>query len=495
MTLEDQDKQQPPPAESQTEERKAYLDRQSDVDYDANGGSRLPRDQACSTCRWFKERGDFDGSRYACQRVENYPLAIVSNGWCNKWEAIPSYVTDPEPLEVVIVEMEGDSYTMTMGIDKGEQPDRTVVTKVDTKTGKSRFQLLGAKGIYNALSDLFSRKGKTEEEQLPALDASGFKALGNGYWFAAFTNNFKDRDQEYLANEAHEKYVKRVQMGLVDLPELWMCHIPGTRHGKALYVDKTDHTVFAIGRFDDTPLGKLMEKAYLSAEPGSYGLSHGFRYPAWAKKDKVYLDYNSFEISVLQPRHVSNPYTPFSAIQTGKELEIMPLSEDQKNKLRATYPGKLGDSILSHLATVETGERQIKDLIGTDYKDFADLSAQQNEADKGADAANGGDTLDAIKALVPDIMTGQGELMTLVLAMDKSLKQTRAEMDTMKAALNLKPEAASSSDKTDLELKAKLDAMTEAEKKELLKAKEELKLKKGSSSLEAIFPGLFNQTS
>jgi hypothetical protein len=445
-------------------DRKAYYLRQSDVAYDANGGASLPRSQACSTCRWFKTHVSDDipsNGAYGCQIVESYPLPIVPNGWCDQWAAIPEY--KPEPQEVVIVEVESDTDVGQMSIDK------------DGETAQIK-----GKGLIDRVLGLFK---PTPSDQPPP----SFKALGDGFWFAAFTNNFQDRDQEILSRKAHEKYVRRVQMGLVDMPELWIHHIPGTRHGKALYVGMTDHTVYAVGKFDDTPLGAVMEKTYAKAKPGTYGLSHGFTYPQWAKQDKVYHDYNTFEITTLLPHKASNPYTPFMAIPVEKDLTIMPLSDTEKQKIQQQFPGAVGENIVNLVDQTYTADEQVKSLLGAKYKDFADATDKTE--------VKAAETDEAVKALIPTLFEGHLNIDSLVKAMDKridaqdkELAAVKAENVKVQAALALKPTPASQSDQTLLD---QFNAMTDDEKKELAAAKMQLDQKRGDQPYAAIFPDLF----
>lgn len=274
---------------------------QVEVSYDANGGTLNPRSQACSTCRWFDppgseiEVGEMPEVKTECGIVECYPMPIVSNAWCSKWEAVPVY--EPEPLEVVIVDAppempETEDVAMEMSADR-------------------RKATISGRGLIDRVLSIF--KNNTQEVERWA----GFKALPGGYYFAPFTNNFEDREHETLSKASHERYVARVKAGLIDMPELWVYHIPGTAHGRAEYVGMTEHTVYAVGKFFQSPLGVAMSAAYSKMKPGTLSMSHGFFYPRWAKQGLVYTEYNSYEHSTLPPKAASNPFTPFVAIELG----------------------------------------------------------------------------------------------------------------------------------------------------------------------------------
>lgn len=192
---------------------------------------------------------------------------------------------------------------------------------------------------------------------------SSFKALGNGIWVAAFTNNFQDLHGEILSGKAHDKYLARVKLGLVPMPELWHWHKEGTKHGETLWMDKVgDHFVVAVGRFDDSPAGRAAEAHYKIAGP--YTLSHGFRYPEWALKAGVYEDYNTFEITTLPPGREANPYTSF------EEIKQMALNSDIKDSLTALFGAEAPD-IIKAVEGIEEKGGKVREL-GVKFKDFAD---------------------------------------------------------------------------------------------------------------------------
>jgi len=221
-------------------------------------------------------------------------------------------------------------------------------------------------------------KGNDED-----IEGGVFKSLGGGYWYAAYSNNFKDLDNEIISQAAHDRYVQRVKAGLVELPELWLEHTPGTRHGKAVMVDTLDHIVFAVGKFDDTPEGRSAEKYYTERGSKQFRLSHGFTYPLGAFKDGVYHDINTFEISVLEVGQAT-PANPFTSFVSIKELEDMPITDEK----RAYYERVLGKEAADKVARLaESDERKAQKLaeLGAAYKGFADVEALEAPAQETAD--------------------------------------------------------------------------------------------------------------
>jgi hypothetical protein len=210
---------------------------------------------------------------------------------------------------------------------------------------------------------------KRDNGELPV-----FKAIGNGYWYACFTNAFQDRDGEILSEDAQKQYVRRVKAGLVPMPELWTWHTEGTRHGVAIMVERVGKSLIALGKFDDTPAGRAAEKFY--ARHGSdIALSHGFMFPMWARTpDGVYKAFNTFEISTLPRGKEANPYTTFEMV---KEANTMPLSDERVKFIRDVL-GKAADTVLSLVDDQEQRDKALEDS-GVKFKEFVDLPPTADE--------------------------------------------------------------------------------------------------------------------
>ena len=193
----------------------------------------------------------------------------------------------------------------------------------------------------------------------------GFKALGQGYWIASFTNNFQDSHGEILTAKAHDRYVRRVKLGLVPMPELWHWHKEGTRHGEALWLDRVgDHLVVAVGKFDDTPAGKAAEAYYLKHK-GEYVNSHGFLSPPWAiLPDGTIEDYVTFEITTLPRGKEANRFTSF------EEVLAMAVTKEVEQSINAVF----GDAAPEILKQIKALDAQAEDTraTGVKFKAFAD---------------------------------------------------------------------------------------------------------------------------
>lgn len=410
--------------------QKAMLEKyaQSEVDYVDYAVRRNPVNAVCQTCRWFcgarlREDGEV---KHDCHIVDAYPLDIVPTGWCKQWTERPAVEPMPDPVPVVEVEEVETEDAPVMEMEQRAEDDDLISLpkRVALSEGVASLREDGrAIGRYPAKKDA--------HKALEAIAANAktfmFKALGGGKWFAAFTNNFEDRQAEIISALAHKRYVARVQSGAVPLPELWIKHKAGSRIGEALWVGRTDHFTYAIGKFDDTPAGRAMERSAKNAAPGEITLSHGFHYPDWAKKGGVYEDYNTFEISLLEAGDEANPYTAFTAIEENKMNE----------KDRALFKRWLGNEADDVIASVEVLERGEKEIAkgGAAYKAYAEDYSDRTEAEAVATKADGeGDDMD-YKAMYGDLVKGMAQLMSEFAPMQKAMSKALGELSDLKAVI------------------------------------------------------------
>lgn len=360
---------------------------------------------ACASCRWFM--GD------CCAIVDGWPEAIMPTGICNRHET--GVMPEPEPMEVSIVNINE--------ISERAASDSILANAIKTVAG-----------WFNGLLP----DGK------PETGESVFKALGNGVWFAAYTNNFEDREGEIISEKAHDRYVARVNAGLVPMPELWHYHVPGTRHGVAKAIWRDGHVVCAAGTFDDTPAGRAAEKAYRRQR--NIELSHGFRYPSWALKAGVYEDINTFEISTLPPGRAANPYTTF------EEVEAMALSDEQKKSILATFGAEQGQAIID-LNNKQAERAKTLAESGAKFKDYADLKPE--ETAKSVDS-------EGLKAFASGMIDGQEELLAQVEAMSKAFASGMKRIDEAvaraEAAASASSEARKAFEAKTADLQKQLDA-------------------------------------
>lgn len=297
--------------------------------------SNMP--EACSNCRWFNSWEDYQ----PCRIVQSdNPYPIVSNGWCERWEAYPAldehYNPTGETLDpgaaVQFPEHEGERAVhppkkKPMMDDMGDMEDMETEEKPDNpkrKPKKAMPALLSytppsiqriAETFWDIADKFDSPVLRTIYHTLfpvAPLSTSGFKMLDDKQWLAWWTNNFVDREAEIITHYAIEQFVKSANSGDVPMPELWWMHIPGTKHGVATRLFHLDHFALATGVFDDEKSNPLVSnfKSWYSTRK-SITVSHGFRYPMEAKIDNAYYKIQTYEISTLIAGREANRHTNF----------------------------------------------------------------------------------------------------------------------------------------------------------------------------------------
>lgn len=285
------------------------------VNYDPLGGNKT---YACANCEFFNARSS------SCQLICG---DIVPTGYCDLW------TRELTPQE--------------------READRAIPMYMVEKSLVAR--------IKEAVQDALGLLKPEDQFANIANMGKGIKTFGpdNRYWVAFWSNNARDRDGEWFAEKAHDQYIDRVANGIVPYPELWYWHEPQLKSGKAFYIDRVGHCVFAVGEFDDTPVGQHM-KAYF-AKGTDDGVSHGYLYPRVMRVNGVYHDYNTFEISPLPEPVASNPFTTFVSAQ---EINEMALSAEKRKALES----RLGTDFVNQLyATGETKSKAMEQ-IATDFK-------------------------------------------------------------------------------------------------------------------------------
>jgi hypothetical protein len=335
--------------------------------------------------------------------------------------------------------------------------------------------------LFSKINNLFS----SEE--------SGIKVVGN-YWFARYSNAFKDREGEFFPVEAIDAYIDRLDVGVVPMPELWVWHTPIVL-GKAKTVARIGMFVVAAGEFADTPLGQAA-KAYLSKHKAK--LSHGFVFEKEAFKDNAYHNFNTFEISILPfGKDVeANAYTNF-------EVKDMAISKD-KEKLLAEMFGE--DTAKELVANTDKASKALTEL-GVEFKDFADIAALK--AKKPTDKAEGDEEEDdkkppfmeddddeeeekAFRQLLADNTASLAELADYQLILGKAVKAMRADIDAKLTAANKQLVALKQENKTlrdELKLSPRGTRASEADETETDDEDREAELKKKEEGAKDDFWG------
>lgn len=361
--------------------------------------------QACANCRWFKAVEYEDGEAEAiseCHLIANVPEAILATGHCNRWEAVPGAITEPAPVE--------------------EAP-------VDTPAPEAQGEAAaGGKGLIGRIRDLLPKRKTADDLNI------GLKVVGN-HWLIVWSNNFEDRDGEIFTQKAIDKYVARVDVGAVPLPELWIYHTPGTRIGQASWIGRHDHFVLAGGDFDSTPQAQAA-KAFYQRTANKTSISHGFTFPVDALRDKAYHEFNTFEITLLPRGAEANRFTSLEGVKA------MALEEHKRAHIIEAFGKELAEEILGDL------DKRGKALeeAGIAFKDYVDATDGEPSAAKEAVEA----VEASLKTLIADLIGDSAEAARQHAAEAKAFTELRAEVKTlteqvtaMKELMDLKPRSAS----------------------------------------------------
>lgn len=374
----------------------------------------VTKGKACANCRFFCPNGEYGDQ---CLIVQSYPESILPTGYCDRWETPPP-MPEVEPIPVMIIEPEVDE--MDSGMMSITPPKEGLVGKLVKK--------------------LF---GKAEQ---PSSAFTVYRTKGQApRWFAVFSNNFEDRDGEIITDKAWDGWLNRVHMGFVPMPELWLGHIAGTKHGQADQVFAVGNFVCATGTFDDTPEAKAAIE-YYTTKGRDTPLSHGFTFPKWAFEDGQYKVINTFEISTLPPPLVAaNPFTEYEV------KDMKQITPEQAAALETV----MGKGAVEKLSQLREQSEKIKEA-GVSYKDFV---ATEDTAPPAEDA-----TKAAYAVLLSDMMDSQADMLKVLeasqtaqksagereAALLKQVKDINARLDALTAKLGDTPRRASEDKRTEL---------------------------------------------
>lgn len=270
--------------------------------------------QACGACRWYRGEG-------YCHLVESDPQSITAIGSCARFEA------DRESLLDNILDDIGEDEIIATPLTEPQKTNMRNLLR----------QVLGLNKSNNQLS--------------------AFKVLEDGkHWIGRWSNNFEDRQKQLFAEAAIDDYIGRVRAGEIPYPELWYFHLPGTKHGQAEKLWRSDHFACAFGSFDDTDIAKSLVSHYSKTSDKARGMSHGFFYPPSALRDGVFKKFTTFELTVLPPKYAANPYTTFKTYQEVADMKAASLPADAQAELKEA----LGEDLFKEF--VSDNEQQGKAL-------------------------------------------------------------------------------------------------------------------------------------
>jgi transcription termination factor NusB len=202
------------------------------------------------------------------------------------------------------------------------------------------------------------------------------QADGSYRWLAVYSNKYRDRDHppEIISEESHLAFIKAVESGAVDYPELWLWHIPGTRIGQADFLTYADGFAIAGGTIDE----QHSDKARKLSQIPDLGVSHGM--PHWSLKRRA------DDPSVID-RHITSEISPLDMdaaanLLTGFILEDKDMANIKQNQLDFLRRLGYSDEAIENLGkTVEAkaAEAQEMELESKNQEDAAEGDAVEEE--------------------------------------------------------------------------------------------------------------------
>jgi hypothetical protein len=277
----------------------------------------------------------------------------------------------------------------------------------------------------------YSKLDVAREDMPDSVKELGFflwKEADDSYrWLARYSNNYRDEDSppEIIAAKSHERFVEMVDKEEVELPELWLWHVPQWRWGQAQVV-AYDDAGFAIaaGTVDDTKEARDMAETIMALPQDSFLVSHGMPVDKIVRDEddpSIIIQHVTKEISPLPAWAAANKLTGFTIIH--KEAS-MAIPDEKRDRLQETG---VSAALLDALEAANTGTKEEAEEIGIESKEAGEEETPQPEEtpqaepvpvsrDELAQVFNKiGETFQALTEQV-------GELATEV----KALKETRA---------------------------------------------------------------------
>lgn len=183
-------------------------------------------------------------------------------------------------------------------------------------------------------------------------------------WLLVYSNNYIDDDYpaDILSERSHKAFSLLVKSGVVDYPELWFAHLPGTSLGKADFIGYENGFAIAAGYVYEGSENKLAKM------DETYGVSHTMPIHLRNYGDPRVIDfYISSELSVLPRKKAANKST--GILMKG---DIMNLSDEMREELAKIGYGEAEVAQIDDLLTKyqdEVGNRESKEASEANVED------------------------------------------------------------------------------------------------------------------------------
>ena len=271
----------------------------------------------------------------------------------------------------------------------------------------------------------------------PPIDTSKSFTLwktkeGQYRWMAVYSNQFRDSDNppEILSEKAHKTFVAMADAGLVDYPELWHWHLPGTAWGKADWLAYDNGFALASGYV----YPGHEKEAELVSQMGDIRVSHGMPSQQIMRNpdDPSIIDmYVSVEISDLPGFAAANKLTDFVVLNKGVTEMLSPEKRDYLAK------AGLDDATIAAVeANLATQAKAAKDA-GIESKDTSTSSVSTEQSTEQPAYVTANEVAEVLASMLKpltDAVNGIQASLGAVQAEVKALKESDESKVTAKAA-------------------------------------------------------------
>jgi len=194
-------------------------------------------------------------------------------------------------------------------------------------------------------------------------------------WLGVYSNSFRDDDlvPEILESGGHVEFVKGVDAGIYDYPELWIWHNPKWKIGKATFVAVDvvkPGVVFAIAGGDIDPECYGIAKAIAESEV-EWRMSHTFITNERNTVDDSYRKWVTLEVTILPAGKEANPLTRFGLLSQSEEIMI---DNDKREQIKEALG--VSDSVVDNLEAQNANIAEIAEATNREFKEVTEGDAQ-----------------------------------------------------------------------------------------------------------------------
>ncbi len=272
-------------------------------------------------------------------------------------------------------------------------------------------------GLKSRLSGIL---GKKERELDKTIFCVTKDKNGDYRWFTLYSNIFRDTDNppEIFETKAHKEFIEYIDKGGT-YPEFWLWHTPGTKAGKADWVDFDDGFSMASGTFDSDKKD-IAEK--LMKDAPKLGVSHGFNYRYSNKEKGIIGWYRTYEISVLPKEKAANPWAG---------IDILKMEANMNKEKRKFLVDKLGEERVKELESRPAELSKSLKEMGIEYKEVKEETSESTDnKEKIAVVTDGHGMKEAVEAAVKAI-TESETFKGLVVIVDDLKSQKEKDTKTI----------------------------------------------------------------